>query len=235
MMEHRYNCMICGGEIEYHAEMREFTCALCGGAFSSNASCKQGHFVCDVCHGESAIDLIVKVCAASPEKNPIEIMLRLMEHPNVHMHGPEHHVMVGAAILAAYKNSGGKLELDSALLEMKRRGSQVPGGICGLWGCCGAAVSAGIAVSIITGSTPLKREEWRLSNLMTSRALLAIANAGGPRCCKRDGFIAAVEAAEFIAENLGVQLELPPEIICRFSHLNKECLGIDCWFNRHSE
>ena len=31
------------------------------------------------------------------------------------MHGPEHHIMVGMALLTAYKNSGGELELKNAL------------------------------------------------------------------------------------------------------------------------
>ncbi|MBQ5390561.1 MAG: alanine:cation symporter family protein, partial [Clostridia bacterium] len=56
---------------------------------------------------------------------------------------------VGAALLAAYKNSGGEVDLENALMEMYNRGKQVPGGICGLWGSCGAAVSSGIFISII--------------------------------------------------------------------------------------
>lgn len=28
-----------------------------------------------------------------------------------HMHGPEHHIMVGAALLTAYKNAGGDIDL----------------------------------------------------------------------------------------------------------------------------
>jgi len=230
-MEHKNNCMICGEELEYFVEARRLECALCGGVFSTNAACKAGHYVCDGCHGMEAGRLIVSICAATPLKNPIAIMQHIMEQPQVHMHGPEHHVLVGAALLAAYRNCGGDMHLAAGLEEMLRRGGQVPGGICGLWGCCGAAVSAGIAVSIITGSTPLKREEWRLSNRMTARALYAIAEAGGPRCCKRDGFLAVREAVAFISENLGVELELPRRIVCGFSPLNKECLGAACPFN----
>ena len=50
------------------------------------------------------------------------------------MHGPEHHVMVGSALLAAYKNAGGEIDLPEALLEMMNRGKAVPGGVCGFWG-----------------------------------------------------------------------------------------------------
>ena len=37
------------------------------------------------------------------------------------MHGPEHHVMVGSALLTAYKNAGGDINLNAALVEMMNR------------------------------------------------------------------------------------------------------------------
>lgn len=42
---------------------------------------------------------------------------------------PEHHVMVGAALLTAYRNAGGDIELSDSLVELMKRGKQVPGGI----------------------------------------------------------------------------------------------------------
>ena len=39
----------------------------------------------------------------------------MMDLPFCHMHGPEHHALVGAALLTAYKNAGGDLDLESAL------------------------------------------------------------------------------------------------------------------------
>ena len=155
-----------------------------------------------------------------------------MNMPSCHMHGPEHHIMVGCALLTAYRNAGGDVDLHTALAEMHKRAKQVPGGACGFWGCCGAGVSAGIFVSIITGATPLKKQEWALANLMTSKALERIANCGGPRCCKRDSFLAISAAVDFVKENLGIQMELPERILCGLSPLNNECLGKDCPFNR---
>ena len=63
--------------------------------------------------------------------------------------------MVGAALLTAYKNAGGNIELAKALTETKNRGQSVPGGACGFWGACGAGISSGMFISIISGSTPL--------------------------------------------------------------------------------
>ena len=145
-----------------------------------------------------------------------------------------HHVMVGAALLTAYRNSGGKIDLDAALQEMKARGSEYPGGACGLWGCCGAAVSTGMFMSITTKATPLTGRSWKLSNLMTSRALKSIAQLGGPRCCKRDSFTAAIAAVELVKEELGVEMELPEKITCDFSNENEQCLKKHCPYHRIS-
>lgn len=60
-------------------------------------------------------------------KDPAAILNKMMEQPFCHMHGPEHHIMVGMALLTAYKNSGGELELKNALVEMNSRGRSVPG------------------------------------------------------------------------------------------------------------
>ena len=67
--------------------------------------------------------------------------------------------MVGAALLTAYHNAGGKVELWKALPEMYHRGKEVPGGACGFWGACGAGISTGMYLSIVTKSTPLAEKE----------------------------------------------------------------------------
>lgn len=139
--------------------------------------------------------------------------------------------MVGSALLTAYKNAGGHIDLPSALNEMQLRGRKVPGGICGFWGSCGAAISSGIFVSIATGSTPLAVKEWGQSNLMTATSLNAIATVGGPRCCKRNSYLAITEAVAFAKEHLGVEMELS-QIRCRHSGQNNQCIGTQCPFHR---
>jgi hypothetical protein len=174
--------------------------------------------------------VIYYYCSNTNKRNPYAIADELMQNPAIHMHGPEHHVLVGSALLAAYHNCGGKINLPEALGIMRQRGSQVPGGICGLWGNCGAGVSAGIFMSIITGNTPLSVAGWRLSNLLTSECLKNIAESGGPRCCKRDGFLALQTAVAFVAEHCEIQMELPDKLECHFSKRNKECLKERCQF-----
>ena len=92
----------------------------------------------------------------------------------------------------------GKLFLQCRKLNIRlipqslNRGKAVPGGVCGFWGACGVGISAGVFISIISGATPLKNEPWGLANKMTSKALDAIGSIGGPRCCKRDSYMAII-------------------------------------------
>ena len=221
-------CLICGAPLMYLEKDIEVECALCHKKEQSKTMCKQGHYVCDSCH-TGGMDTILGICLAETSKNPIHILQKLMALDFCHMHGPEHHVMVGSALLTAYKNAGGEIDLEKALVEMQSRGKKVPGGACGFWGACGAGISAGMFVSIITGATPLANEAWGLSNKMTSAALGAIGGVGGPRCCKRDSYLAIMQAVKFVHENFGVEMELD-EIKCTHSALNNQCIKERCPF-----
>jgi len=158
-------------------------------------------------------------------------MERIFSSPRVMTHGPEHHFLVPAVLVAAFYNhtrQPGKKEL--GIKNARHRAGLVKGGSCGLLGDCGAAVGTGIFVSIVTGATPLSREEWRMANLMTARALEKIALHGGPRCCKRNTFLALQEAIRFISTEMGIHLPEPGKISCRFSDQNRECLKDRCPF-----
>lgn len=174
-------------------------------------------------------DTILRVCLASTSKNPYHIFKTLIEHPLCRIHGPEHHIIVGSSLLTAYKNAGGDIDLKSALMEIQSRASKVPGGACGFWGACGAGISAGMFVSIVTECTPLKNEPWRQANTMTASALMKIGQVGGPRCCKRNSYIAISEAVRFAKEKLGVAMELGP-ISCTTFQSNNQCIGGRCPF-----
>lgn len=224
-------CLICKQPLEYLEQAKKMECALCHKVEESNCRCVEGHYVCSDCH-MSGMDTFLGVCLSDSSKNPYEILCKLMALPFCHMHGPEHHVLVGASLLTAYHNAGGVLDLQKALLEMQNRGRKVPGGICGLWGSCGAAVSTGIFVSIVTGSSPLSTESWGLCNRMTSRVLAKEADIGGPRCCKRNSSLAVLEAIDFAAEYLGVQMEKPEQIRCEYSHKNNQCIKERCPFHK---
>lgn len=224
-------CVICGAPLEYLEHSIEMECEICHKKESSKTRCINGHYVCSQCHMDG-IDSIIGVCLEETSDNPIEIINKLMALSFCHMHGPEHHIMDGAALLTAYKNAGGDIDLKSALGEMYERGKNVPGGACGFWGCCGAAVSSGIFISIVTGSTPLAAEAFGLCNQMTSKSLQAIGKIGGPRCCKRGAYLSIASAVKFVKDNLGIKMKTE-KIQCTHSHENNQCIGEKCPFHKN--
>ena len=203
-------------------------CEICGKSFEGHAVCENGHYVCDACHASPAEGVVRSVVLNSSSKNPVDIADEIMASSFVHMHGPEHHFIVGASLLCAFCNTYGGVDLENALNAVISRGKKVPGGFCGMAGCCGAAVSAGIFLSVILKATPMSKEEWALSNRMTSRCLEAVSRLGGPRCCKRDSYTTILAAAEFLREELGKPLGVSDEILCSHFGDNAECLKVEC-------
>ena len=203
-------------------------CEICGKSFEGHAVCENGHYVCDACHASPAEGVVRSVVLNSSSKDPVDIADEIMASSFVHMHGPEHHFIVGASLLCAFCNTYGEVDLENALNAVISRGKKVPGGFCGMAGCCGAAVSAGIFLSVILKATPMSKEEWALSNRMTSRCLEAVSRLGGPRCCKRDSYTTILAAAEFLREELGKPLGVSDEILCSHFGENAECLKVEC-------
>lgn len=223
--------MICGQELIYFENYKETECVYCHKTFKSNVTCLDGHYICDLCHSTDSIELIENYCRETDKTNPIEMAIELMKNPSVNMHGPEHHFLVSAVLLASYYNNLDKKDMKKRKLSLaKIRAKDIKGGFCGFYGNCGAAVGTGIFMSIILEATPLTKESWGLANLMTGTTLVSLAKIGGPRCCKRNTFGSIVEAAKFTSEHFNVVLydyeKYTP--ICTFRTRNKECLKVKC-------
>lgn len=223
-------CLICGADLHYRKQMVQRTCHLCGEKFPTHAECSSGHFICDRCHRLPALDLIEQTCGVSSDTDSLRLAASLMSNPEMKMHGPEHHFLVPAVLIAACCTVQGDDSKREKLKAARRRAEDVKGGFCGFHGACGAAVGAGIACSVLTGATPLSRDEWRLSNLMTAACLTTIAEAGGPRCCKRDTYLALLTARDFLNFHLNSGLPTGSQPTCSFSDNNKECLETGCRF-----
>lgn len=221
-------CLICNAHLEYLETDEEMICEICNKREQSKTRCINKHYICNDCHTKG-MKSIKKICLENKSKNPIEILDTLMSQSFCHMHGPEHHILVGSSILTAYKNAGGCVDLNEALPELYNRAKQVPGGTCGYWGACGAAISSGMAISIITKSTPLTTKEFQLSNKMTSLSLDNISKHGGPRCCKRDSYLSLETAIAFIKENLNITLE-KTDILCKYYPQNNQCKKSECLY-----
>ena len=171
----------------------------------------------------------VSICEGSATTCPADLLEELMAAPECPAFGPIHHFLVGAALLACARNATGVGDLPAQLEELAARAASVPGGACARWGVCGAASSAGMALSILLGNAPLRAEGWSEDVGTVSDLLGRIARAGAPRCCKRDSRIAARGAVPWFNEVLGVALEQPEvEPGCAVSGENSVCLEERC-------
>jgi MoaA/NifB/PqqE/SkfB family radical SAM enzyme/ubiquinone/menaquinone biosynthesis C-methylase UbiE len=220
-------CMVCGQELRYFTEPQEMTCRFCGRTLPSNACCESGHFVCDRCHQEQGIAVIRSICATTKEQDMIALLQLIRSHPSIPMHGPEHHAMIPGVVLACYRNCGGAIG-DKEILTGIDRGGDVPGGVCGFWGACGAAIGIGIGVSTILAATPLTPGPRQLAQEFTGRILSLLAHRKGGRCCQRETYIALTEAARLSSQLLSIPLRAKAALHCDQYLHNKECIRKQC-------
>ena len=233
---HGSGCLVCGAPLLYHAVERQATCHYCGLELAANACCEQGHFVCDSCHVGDRLELIEHLCASATEADVIALLQRLRRHPEIPLHGPEHHALVPGVLLAALRNAGHPVDPEQ-LRSGIRRGAGISGGSCGYLGICGAAAGVGAAFSILLEATPLKARARRQVQRIVQRILGEIAAYEAGRCCQRDCWI-ALRGAVAIAEELW-PLDLPEvaPFACAQMADNRECIGAACplWPTRTRE
>ncbi|MBO4862168.1 MAG: hypothetical protein J5535_04665 [Firmicutes bacterium] len=173
---------------------------------------------------------IIEACKKEASKDPLEIFHSIVGKCGVSIHGPEHHVLDGACVLTAFRNAGGNVDLDSALETLLQRGLKMPGAACGYWGVCGAVMSVGAALSIIENTGPLTTDDsWGSHMHYTSEALGKLAEVGGPRCCKRNAFLAIKAVIPYIRDRFGIELG-EQETACGFSPQNQQCIKERCPF-----
>ena len=177
---------------------------------------------------EEKFELIKKSVLLSNLKNPIKMAKGIMKQNFVNMHGPEHHFLDGACILASYKNAGGEIDLNTALDKLAKRAIKMPVGMCGMWGVCGAVSSVGASISIINNTNSASENEGYKENMLyTSLASKKMSEIGSPRCCKRHAYIALETAIDFVKEYYKVELE-KEEIACDFYDKNPQCIKERC-------
>ncbi|MFH1215429.1 MAG: DUF5714 domain-containing protein [Pseudomonadota bacterium] len=227
------DCMVCGNELRYFTRERNATCHYCGEQKDANATCLNGHFVCDGCHQDKGLAVIKKICTESAVEDMITLLKKIRSHPAISMHGPEHHAMVPGIILSAYRARGGKVGKDEIRTAIER-GSRVPGGVCGFWGGCGAAIGVGIAFSVIIEATPLTPVKRQKAQQTTAKILEKIAGFQAGRCCQRETVIALTEAARLSGGVLQVSLLAADTLQCSQYPMNRECIRKTCllWESR---
>ena len=230
-MDNKENCLICEARLQYLDEPVEMECVCCHKKFKSQVRCENGHFICDECHSKSGADLVLQYCTKTKEQDPYIIARQLFKDAGIHIHGPEHHILVPSVLTAAYLNKTGREDLkEKCLLLCRDRGEKVPGGFCGYAGCCGAGVGVGIFFSVIQETSPLNSESWGEVNRATGRALMNIGKYDGPRCCKRNTFLALDTANEILKEQFKINL-VSRKYYCGWFNRNEECLKEKCEYH----
>lgn len=162
----------------------------------------------------------------------VEIANRLMALPDLPMHCPYHHFLVPAALLTAarMKTDFDSFALTGQLKLARERAGILPGGMCGQFGSCGAALGAGIFAAVWLGTTPLSKNGWAAANEFTARCLSAVASVEGPRCCKRVTYLAIRAAIPAAKELLALDLGNAADVHCTYHAHNRECRGAACPF-----
>jgi uncharacterized radical SAM superfamily Fe-S cluster-containing enzyme len=221
------DCMVCGADLRYHETEQAQTCHYCGADALANACCEAGHHVCDACHGATAVQVLERVCLRSRETDAVALMQAVRGHPAFPIHGPEHHSLVPAVILAALRNGGAPVS-DEQIVASVRRGETVTGGACAYLGVCGAASGVGIAISLLLGTDPLDGRGRQAVQRATASVLRAVASYQAPRCCQRDAWTAIREASLLLPEVAGLQLESSHDLVCGQWGENAECIHADC-------
>ena len=175
--------------------------------------------------------LIIRDIKQEQGIDPVHIFKNIAKNDYVSIHGPEHHILDGASLLVAYKNAGGKIDIDQALERLMEEGLRMPGAMCGLWGICGAITSIGAALAIIDGTGPLSTDgTWGDHMHFTSKAIGELGTINGPRCCKRDAMIAFKNGIEYVNSHYGVTLKYEP-MKCEFTSRNEQCIKERCPFH----
>lgn len=222
------NCGVCGQPLVYATESVLSVCSFCGREAHTLIYCPAGHYICDACHSKEALDILNQVLATTGSANPSVVAEQVMAHPSVPMHGPEHHSIVPGAIVTAVRNAGYPVK-EGCIEKTLERARKVPGGWCGFYGDCGAAVGVGIAVSVLTGATPLTGKERSLAMAATSFTLSRLLD-DQPRCCKRATRVAVAAAVDFLRDHLGIILPRAEKVRCIYVPLNPQCAREKCPF-----
>jgi len=222
-----HNCMVCASELTYEASSQEVVCYYCGSVSHQSVTCKEGHYVCDACHAKEALEVIEHICATSKERDMLKLFKQIREHPSIPKHGPEHHAMVPAIIVTAYKNSGGKVH-ENALKIALSRGASVMGGACGFLGICGAASGVGIGFAIVLESSPVAKKARSTAQKVTHAVLGKIAEYEAARCCNREVWTALNIASTLSETFLPVKLIAEMDVKCDQKKFNQYCYGKAC-------
>jgi MoaA/NifB/PqqE/SkfB family radical SAM enzyme/SAM-dependent methyltransferase len=228
-VKNRAGCMICGKELEYLKKRELKNCFYCSKEFSANAVCKNGHFVCDACHGMDSLAFVRELLIYTKETDLIDLLNKIRSHPSFSLHGPEHHYAIPGVIVTVYRNLGGDVT-DQDILTAIERGSAIPGGSCAFWGGCGAPLGAGIGFGVILGSNPLTPVPRQIVQKTVSEITGETGKITAARCCQRESWITLLKVSEISERYLDIKLPANGNRVCTQMAQNRECIKAGCPF-----
>lgn len=212
-------CLLCGKRLVTLPAARPLACELCAAVARAALRCEDGHHVCEACHAAPVADVIERACAATEERDPVALALRLLRHPTLQRRGADHGFLVTAVLVAAWSNAGGEGARRRERVAEARRRASAEGAETARGGADGVGAFAGIA------------GDEALADRMTARTRAIVGDAGAGRCCKRESILAVLAAAKLTREHLQVELT-SHGVGCETSGRSKDCEGAGCPFNR---
>ena len=178
---------------------------------------------------------IFDACMESRATNPLEIAQNILKDPEFPVAGQAHHPLIACSLLAAYANAeASAVSKEQVVKAGMKRADSIPGGFCAGFGADVAAISLGIAVSVILNNNIKKEAAAGRSkaHTLTGLGMLNIANNRGNRCCRRSTLSMLLLATNYFNHNMGVIMETTPEseVNCALKDGNPLCNGVDCKF-----
>jgi len=226
-----YYCPICNKPLkDVYNENIIAQCIYCGKKERADYLCPEGHYICEECRLSDIEKIIYKAALYWTFKNPLTIAELFMKHASVPKHGKEHHFIPAIALVMAAKNALNQRISKSLIKSIIVRGNIIPYGSCGFLGDCGATVSAGIAVSVLTHASYKSDTERALSMKATSMVLDALSKVKGPRCCKQSVYFSIKIGSMIIHDMLKIPIVIPKKVICSFYEVIDDCKKENCPF-----
>ncbi|MFO0582582.1 MAG: DUF5714 domain-containing protein [Anaeromyxobacter sp.] len=221
-------CLVCGDAL---LGAGEAGCTLCGRTGVHPERCGRGHAVCDACLDGPAADVIERTCAASDERDPVALALRLLRHPRVRLGPADHDQLVPSVLVAAWsttRNEPGKRAVRVA--EARARAKAAPTVKLGRPDGRGAAAGAGAFVSLAAEASR-GGADAALAGKAVARAQAIIGSGDDAACMRRNALVAVLAAARFAKDGLGTELSARG-FACENAGRNPSCVGAGCPFNR---
>ena len=223
----KFSCSICNEKLQNYDGKTK--CFFCETKYKADWKCENGHYICDECRIAEPVEIIKRVCKNTKLVNPYEIADKIMLHQSFNDHGIEHHYLVAPVILASLKNNKKikNLNIINRIISSSiKKIKDIPYGVCGSRGDCGACVSAGAAMGTILKSSYKKAPERSKVLSTTAKCLQKLANYGGIRCCKQSVYASIETFFElYYKEYENFKLKTP---ICKFSDRIDICKKEKC-------